>query len=58
MQLSGRPPHCGLLYPPSSGGHGQQSHHRLMSDFSLGNVSAQVSGLAAGEGPCGMAGAL
>ncbi|XP_043423716.1 CREB-regulated transcription coactivator 2 [Prionailurus bengalensis] len=37
MQPSGRPPHCGLLYPPSSGGHGQQSHHRLTSDFSLGN---------------------
>uniref|UniRef100_A0A8C9J730 CREB regulated transcription coactivator 2 n=1 Tax=Panthera tigris altaica TaxID=74533 RepID=A0A8C9J730_PANTA len=37
MQPSGRPPHCGLLYPPGSGGHGQQSHHRLMSDFSLGN---------------------
>ncbi|XP_039074868.1 CREB-regulated transcription coactivator 2 isoform X2 [Hyaena hyaena] len=35
-QPPGRPPHCGLLYPPGSGGHGQQSHHRLMSDFSLG----------------------
>lgn len=49
-QPPGRPPHCGLLYPPGSGGHGLQSHHRLMRDFSLGNVSAQVTGVEAGEG--------
>ncbi|KAF6292691.1 CREB regulated transcription coactivator 2 [Rhinolophus ferrumequinum] len=38
QQPPGRQPHYGTLYPPSSSGHGQQSYHRPMSDFSLGNV--------------------
>ncbi|KAG8519953.1 CREB-regulated transcription coactivator 2 [Galemys pyrenaicus] len=38
-QPTGRQPHYGALYPPSSSGHGQQSYHRPMSDFSLGNLS-------------------
>ncbi|XP_064449663.1 CREB-regulated transcription coactivator 2 isoform X7 [Mirounga angustirostris] len=37
-QPPGRPPHYGTLYPPSSSGHGQQSYHRPMSDFGLGNL--------------------
>uniref|UniRef100_A0A671FEY4 CREB regulated transcription coactivator 2 n=1 Tax=Rhinolophus ferrumequinum TaxID=59479 RepID=A0A671FEY4_RHIFE len=37
-QPPGRQPHYGTLYPPSSSGHGQQSYHRPMSDFSLGNL--------------------
>ncbi|XP_032948374.1 CREB-regulated transcription coactivator 2 isoform X3 [Rhinolophus ferrumequinum] len=38
QQPPGRQPHYGTLYPPSSSGHGQQSYHRPMSDFSLGNL--------------------
>ncbi|XP_077934753.1 CREB-regulated transcription coactivator 2 isoform X2 [Halichoerus grypus] len=38
-QPPGRPPHYGTLYPPGSSGHGQQSYHRPMSDFGLGNLS-------------------
>lgn len=56
-QPPGRPPHYGTLYPPSSSGHGQQSYHRSVSDFGLGNVSTQVTGLEAGEGLGGVRGA-
>ncbi|XP_045640390.1 CREB-regulated transcription coactivator 2 isoform X2 [Ursus americanus] len=38
-QPPGRPPHYGTLYAPSSSGHGQQSYHRSVSDFGLGNLS-------------------
>ncbi|XP_036198735.1 CREB-regulated transcription coactivator 2 isoform X2 [Myotis myotis] len=38
-QPPGRQLHYGTLYPPSSSGHGQQSYHRPVSDFSLGNLS-------------------
>lgn len=38
VQSPGGQLHCGTLYPPSSTGHGQQSYHRPMSDFSLGNL--------------------
>ncbi|MBW00169.1 CREB-regulated transcription coactivator 2, partial [Eschrichtius robustus] len=37
-QPPGRQLHYGTLYPPSPSGHGQQSYHRPMSDFSLGNL--------------------
>ncbi|XP_075418566.1 CREB-regulated transcription coactivator 2 isoform X3 [Tenrec ecaudatus] len=37
-QPPGRQPHYGTLCPPGSCGHGQQSYHRPMSDFSLGNL--------------------
>lgn len=37
-QPPGRQLHYGTLYPPSSSGHGQQSYHRPVSDFSLGNL--------------------
>ncbi|XP_054418921.1 CREB-regulated transcription coactivator 2 isoform X2 [Pteronotus mesoamericanus] len=37
-QPSGRQPHYGTLYPPSSSGHGQQSYQRPVSDFNLGNL--------------------
>ncbi|EPY86581.1 hypothetical protein CB1_000306060 [Camelus ferus] len=37
-QPPGRQLHYGTLYPPSSSGHGQQSYHRPMSDFSLGSL--------------------
>ncbi|XP_073904140.1 CREB-regulated transcription coactivator 2 isoform X3 [Castor canadensis] len=37
-QPPSRQPHFGTLYPPGSSGHGQQSYHRPMSDFSLGNL--------------------
>lgn len=57
-QPPGRQPHYGTLYPPSSSGHGQQSYHRPMSDFSLGNVSTRVPSSEAGEGPHGIAGAI
>lgn len=50
VQSPGGQLHCGTLYPPSSTGHGQQSYHRPMSDFSLGNVSTQISNTGAGEG--------
>ncbi|KAF4021288.1 hypothetical protein G4228_013134 [Cervus hanglu yarkandensis] len=37
-QPPGRQLQCGALYPPSPSGHGPQSYHRSMSDFSLGNL--------------------
>uniref|UniRef100_A0A8C6CPI1 Transducer of regulated CREB activity C-terminal domain-containing protein n=1 Tax=Moschus moschiferus TaxID=68415 RepID=A0A8C6CPI1_MOSMO len=37
-QPPGRQLQYGTLYPPSPSGHGQQSYHRSMSDFSLGNL--------------------
>nr|XP_012646685.1 CREB-regulated transcription coactivator 2 isoform X3 [Microcebus murinus] len=37
-QPPGRQLHYGTLYPPGPSGHGQQSYHRPMSDFSLGNL--------------------
>ncbi|OBS83280.1 hypothetical protein A6R68_22698 [Neotoma lepida] len=37
-QPPGRPPHYGAVYPPGSSGHGQQSYHRPVNDFSLGNL--------------------
>lgn len=49
-QPPGRQLHYGTLYPPSPSGHGQQSYHRPMSDFSLGNVSTRVPSSEAGEG--------
>lgn len=49
-QPPGRQLQYGTLYPPSPSGHGQQSYHRSMSDFSLGNVSTWVPSSEAGEG--------
>uniref|UniRef100_A0A8B9WYP0 CREB regulated transcription coactivator 2 n=1 Tax=Bos mutus grunniens TaxID=30521 RepID=A0A8B9WYP0_BOSMU len=37
-QPPGRQLQYGTLYPPGPSGHGQQSYHRSMSDFSLGNL--------------------
>ncbi|XP_058295245.1 CREB-regulated transcription coactivator 2 isoform X4 [Hylobates moloch] len=37
-QPPGRQSHYGTLYPPGPSGHGQQSYHRPMSDFNLGNL--------------------
>ncbi|XP_017901640.1 PREDICTED: CREB-regulated transcription coactivator 2 isoform X2 [Capra hircus] len=37
-QPPGRQLQYGTLYPPSPSEHGQQSYHRSMSDFSLGNL--------------------
>ncbi|XP_012870804.1 PREDICTED: CREB-regulated transcription coactivator 2 isoform X1 [Dipodomys ordii] len=37
-QPPGRQLHYGTLYQPGSSGHGQQSYHRPISDFSLGNL--------------------
>ncbi|XP_022346635.1 LOW QUALITY PROTEIN: CREB-regulated transcription coactivator 2 [Enhydra lutris kenyoni] len=37
-QPPGRPLHFGSLYPPSSGGQGQQSYHRPVSDFGVGSL--------------------
>ncbi|XP_006861540.1 PREDICTED: CREB-regulated transcription coactivator 2 [Chrysochloris asiatica] len=37
-QPPGRQLHYGTLCPPSSSGHGQQSYHRPINDFSLGNL--------------------
>ncbi|XP_047560135.1 CREB-regulated transcription coactivator 2 isoform X3 [Lutra lutra] len=36
-QPPGQPLHFGSLYPPSSGGQGQQSYHRPVSDFGVGS---------------------
>lgn len=49
-QPPGRPLHFGTLYPPSSGGHGQQSYHRPVSDFGLGSVSIRVQKQGGGRG--------
>nr|XP_054408897.1 CREB-regulated transcription coactivator 2 isoform X1 [Pongo abelii] len=37
-QPPGRQSHYGTLYPSGPSGHGQQSYHRPMSDFNLGNL--------------------
>eukprot|EP00074_Homo_sapiens_P081872 XP_016856067.1 CREB-regulated transcription coactivator 2 isoform X5 [Homo sapiens] len=37
-QPPGRQSHYGTPYPPGPSGHGQQSYHRPMSDFNLGNL--------------------
>ncbi|XP_006895931.1 PREDICTED: CREB-regulated transcription coactivator 2 [Elephantulus edwardii] len=37
-QPPGRQLYYGTLCPPGSSGHGQQSYHRPMNDFSLGNL--------------------
>ncbi|XP_047560136.1 CREB-regulated transcription coactivator 2 isoform X4 [Lutra lutra] len=37
-QPPGQPLHFGSLYPPSSGGQGQQSYHRPVSDFGVGSL--------------------
>ncbi|PNI90796.1 CRTC2 isoform 6 [Pan troglodytes] len=38
-QPPGRQSHYGTPYPPGPSGHGQQSYHRPMSDFNLGNLA-------------------
>ncbi|XP_047560139.1 CREB-regulated transcription coactivator 2 isoform X7 [Lutra lutra] len=40
-QPPGQPLHFGSLYPPSSGGQGQQSYHRPVSDFGVGSFTME-----------------